>query len=275
MQSNNIHAAPADVLDIVFSNRNKAYGAYFLRREYPMTMLKAFGAALLLLLLAMLAAWSRGDGQNNNKDPKMEVVSVITTATVEKPPVVEPPKPPKMEAPVERPQVRVVPPRIVDNSDPDVKPTDVNNLPPEAEVGKENKKGDPDAPPTIRQEDFDDGNDLVEPQAKPEDPAEPLTFVESMPTFPGGEAELLRYLASNIHYPSMAKENNIKGRVLLQFTVRKDGSLGDITILRDIGGGCGKEAARVLRAMPNWVPGVQNGDKVPVRIVLPVLFDLL
>lgn len=101
-----------------------------------------------------------------------------------------------------------------------------------------------------------------------------FTVVENDPEFPGGMEALYKYLASNIKYPNLAKENNITGRVYVTFVVEKDGSIANPRILRDIGGGCGAEAIRVVKAMPKWKPGKQRGKAVRVQFNLPVSFNL-
>ena len=94
------------------------------------------------------------------------------------------------------------------------------------------------------------------------------------PSFPGGEAALLQFLATTIQYPVLARENNIQGTVAATFIVNKDGSVSDGFIIKDIGGGCGQEVLRVLSFMPNWVPGEVDGLPVKVRFTLPVRFKL-
>ena len=98
--------------------------------------------------------------------------------------------------------------------------------------------------------------------------------VEKMPEFPGGETELYKYLSKNLKYPDMAIQQGITGKVYVQFVVEKDGSIANPKVLRDIGGGCGEEAIRVVRAMPKWNPGVQRTKKVRVQYTLPVNFQL-
>ena len=93
-----------------------------------------------------------------------------------------------------------------------------------------------------------------------------------MPEFPGGEDALCDFLAKNIKYPQAAKKNNIQGKVYVQFVVERDGSITNHKVLRDIGGGCGDEALRVVRMMPKWKPGEIRGRKVRVQYVLPVKF---
>lgn len=116
-------------------------------------------------------------------------------------------------------------------------------------------------------------------------------FVEEMPIFPGCEGDmskeerklcsdknLLMYLSKHLKYPSVAKENNIQGRVYIEFVIGTDGSVQDIAIVRNIGAGCGKAAQKVVESMNNmpqkWVPGKQQGKKVKVKYTLPITFKL-
>ncbi len=106
------------------------------------------------------------------------------------------------------------------------------------------------------------------------EPEEPFKVVEDMPEFPGGTSELLRFLATHIQYPQIARETGIQGTVHLQFVVEKDGTASNIKVLRGIGGGCDEEALRVLRSMPVWKAGKQRGIPVRVLFSLPVHFRL-
>lgn len=101
-----------------------------------------------------------------------------------------------------------------------------------------------------------------------------FVIVEEMPQFPGGEAELMRYLGQNVRYPQLAREMGISGRVYARFVVNKDGSIGDVTILRGIHPSCDNEVIRVLQGMPKWSPGKQRGKAVPVQYTIPVRFGL-
>lgn len=98
--------------------------------------------------------------------------------------------------------------------------------------------------------------------------------VESMPTFPGGDAALFKYLNDNVKYPVIAQENGIQGRVICQFVVNKDGSIVDVQVVRSIDPSLDKEAVRVIQSMPKWTPGKQRGKAVRVKYTLPVNFKL-
>ncbi len=98
--------------------------------------------------------------------------------------------------------------------------------------------------------------------------------ISKPPSFPGGEAAMMKYIGENLKYPPIARENNIQGTVVLTFVVGKDGSVGDIKVVKDIGAGCGKESQRVIAAMPKWMPGEANGQAVKVRYTIPIRFKL-
>ena len=97
---------------------------------------------------------------------------------------------------------------------------------------------------------------------------------ESSPEYPGGFIALNKYMDSSIHYPDSARNMDIQGRVVLKFLIKKDGTIADVSIFRDIGFGCGEEAKRIVLAMPKWNPGKRNGEPVEVYYTMPVIFKL-
>lgn len=106
------------------------------------------------------------------------------------------------------------------------------------------------------------------------DEDEIFQIVESMPEFPGGMDALLKYLSNNIKYPPSAQENNIQGRVIVEFVVNRDGSIVDPRVMRALDPSCDKEALRVIKGMPKWTPGKQRGKPVRVKYTVPVMFRL-
>lgn len=102
----------------------------------------------------------------------------------------------------------------------------------------------------------------------------PFTTVEQMPTFPGGEAELQKYITKNLKYPVVAQENEIEGMVIVHFVVEADGKLSDVKVLRGVYPVCDQEAVRLMEASPKWVPGKQNGKNVRVYSTARVTFKL-
>ena len=131
---------------------------------------------------------------------------------------------------------------------------------------------------------YDAGDDASK-EAQPYTPVEtkeepevidetPFVIVEEAPEFPGGDAALYKYLAENLDYPKLAVETGITGKVYIRFIVEKDGSITQATIRKDIGGGCGAEARRVVRGMPKWKPGKQCKKPVRTEFTLPISFEL-
>jgi len=264
-----------DALDILFEHRNKNYGAYQLRRSYSRNLARALGIGFLLILLGLvlpnlLSAVSKAF-------PAMEPET--TTVIIGPPPAPEKlfvPPPPKVTPPPAAPTQRFVSPLVVeDEQAPEAEaiPMDVLEKS-NARIGSENREGDPDAAPTDEPDPSGFGPILEHAPAPEDNNVYEFVDVNKMPSFPGGERELLTYLAKNIVYPPLARENNIQGIVALSFVINKDGSISDVTALKDIGGGCAKEALRVVQTMPKWSPGEANGHTVKVRFVLPVRFQL-
>ncbi len=99
-------------------------------------------------------------------------------------------------------------------------------------------------------------------------------IVEQMPQYTGGEEAMMKYVAENIKYPQAAKDKNISGRVFVSFVIEKDGSVSNVKVVRGIGGGCDEEAARVIKEMPKWKPGMQKGKPVRVNYMMPIFFKL-
>jgi len=117
--------------------------------------------------------------------------------------------------------------------------------------------------------------DYVPPEQEDSVPEQHIfVVVEQMPRFPGGQAALMKYLATHIKYPELAKESGIQGRVFINFVVEPDGHIDHVKVLRGIGGGCDEEAVRVVKNMPKWIPGKQRGKPVRVSFNLPVKFTL-
>ncbi len=120
---------------------------------------------------------------------------------------------------------------------------------------------------------------VIEEKPTEEKPANPVpekifTAVEESPKFPGGDAAMYRWLASNIRYPEMAAQNNIQGRVTVQFVVEKDGSIGETKVVRAVDPDLNAEAVRVVKTMPKWIPAKMNGQPVRSWYTLPISFKL-
>ena len=108
----------------------------------------------------------------------------------------------------------------------------------------------------------------------PEAEEKPYTMVEQMPQFPGGDRELLSFIAKNLRYPTIAQENGIQGKVFVRFVVSATGDVKDVKVMRSLDPYCDKEAIRVIQSLPKWIPGRQNGRNVPVYYTVPITFKL-
>jgi protein TonB len=129
------------------------------------------------------------------------------------------------------------------------------------------------------EDDKDKGVDIVGPVSvgpavSEEEDNVVFQVVETMPSFPGGDAALFKFLNDNVKYPVIAQENGIQGRVICQFVVNRDGTIVDVEVVRNVDPSLDKEAIRVIKSMPNWSPGKQRGKSVRVKYTLPVNFRL-
>ena len=266
-----------DMLDIIFANRNKAYGAYQLRRAYNKYLGRALGIGLLLIIFFFaLPIILNAVRALVPQDKPIDVVAELGPPPDIDPnnPPPPPPPPPPTPPPPTRSTVQFVPPIV--KKDEEVLDEEILTveevIETKADVGTENKEGNEDAAPSIDENPSE--LDIVEAPKQVEEKTYEMFDIQKPPSFPGGDGELLKYLASNIKYPPLARENNIQGSVVLTFVVSKDGGVRDVNIVKDIGGGCGKEAVRVVQSMPKWIPGEANGNAVKVRFTLPVRFKL-
>ncbi|QJB33799.1 energy transducer TonB [Chitinophaga oryzae] len=268
-----------DFLDILFEGRNKDYGAYALRNRYDRRVRNAVMGTASIVLVVM------GGYVLNNTLMAHDVVNrpvVLETPTMIDPldeplpdPVLPPPPPVQAAPPPAAPTVDFA--SLVVAPDRDVRPeeeppriSDIGNN----AIGFENREGDPNGRP----EGLDDlkgpTTGVVDMPVAPER-EEILSFVEIMPEFPGGEAALFKYLKKNLMYPHMAQENGVGGTVFVQFVVSRDGSISDVkTVGAAKGAGLEEEAMRVVRKMPGWKPGKQNGKPVTVLYNLPIRFQI-
>jgi protein TonB len=243
-------------LDVVFADKNKAYGAYELRQQSSSNTAKSLLIAstvfILLFLSPRIASLFKGS------EPEEEVVVPVEMAIASPPPVnpETPPPPPVEPPPPKQDQIKFPPPIVKpDNLVQEEEPPTIEDLK-KADPGQKTMEGDPDADIVIATAAGDGPK-----QAAVVEDTRVYDFVslEQQPTFPGGMEKFYAYLKKTVKYPTMAQENNIQGKVFLSFVVEKDGALTDIKVDRKLGGGTDEEAVRVLKASPKWIPGIQNG----------------
>ena len=263
-------------VDLVFEGKNQAYGAYQLRKDTGKRNLKAL--VTMFIIFAIIAAVVIAKVQIENAiarnvametDVELSKLAEKKEAKVEKK---EEPKIEKVEVEKVKSSVKFVPPVI--KKDSEVKPEE--ELKSQEELNKSNTaigafdvKGNDETAEVKHVEEK-----IAEPEPVKEEETKVFDVVEQMPSFPGGQSALLQYLSSNIKYPVVAEENGVQGRVIVTFVVERDGSITDVRVVKSVDPSLDKEAQRVVKSMPKWIPGKQNGSAVRVKYTVPVTFRL-
>ena len=267
-----------DFLDILFNGRNKDYGAYDLRRKYDRRVRNAIigTAAVTMTIIGGYALSNNALASETVTRKPLPLPTVLhPIEPIEAKPTPPPPALPSSTPPPARPSVKFLPPVIARNEE--VQPEDVPPRMSELEnksVGVTTTTGAEDGPDPSLLPETSTGETLIAPKER-DDRDKPWVTVEIMPSFPGGEGALFSYLSKNIRYPNIAAENGIEGTVTVQFVVDYEGNIKDVKVLSPAkGGGLEQEATRVIKAMPKWKPGKQNGRYVSVLYSIPVNFRL-
>lgn len=261
-------------VDVVFAGRNKAYGAYDLRKISPKYTSRALFCGVLLFvgLVCSPMIINAIRGEQEEETPQVIETEVVLS---EPPPVNEeaPPPPPPVEPPPPRvDQVRMPPPKVVPAEQVrDEEPPTVEELK-KADPGPKTIAGDPTAEIRIDMPVGEGPKDAQVTEAG--SGIVDFNAVEVQPTFPGGLAAFYQWVGKNYNYPQMAKEQGVSGTVYVSFVVERDGSLTDIKVIRDLKYGTGEEAQRMLKNSPKWKPGIQNGRPVRVSYSLPIKLNL-
>jgi periplasmic protein TonB len=241
--------------EIIFENRNKTYGAYYIRKHYKSaTCLSILGAITFIAGLLTVLSFT------TEKGPAKSTTINTSVLYLPKPDDQVIVRPPEVKAPPELIKaIRNLQPKVVTDS-----LETISIMPTNEELNLTTKNGKPT-----------DSIVYIEP-VTPEIPVEDKVFisVEEKPEYPGGATALFRYISENLNYPAEAQRYNIQGRVTLQFVVNPDGSVGKIEILRSIDPLLDEEAIRVVKTLPKFKPGKQGGVPVKVWFSLPVLFKI-
>ena len=271
--------------DLVFEGKNKDFGAYVIRTDSPKRHNKAVLYTLIGALLFGLLAFGFVKANQYLEERRLaeqgeqeEVLIDMSQDTEEPEPEqerLEQPKPEVLPEEVLK-SVKVTELQIVEDDkvkkEDEIKTQDELKETETAFGQKDNEKGteDRNVTRTLKEE------VVVEKkvEAPKEVKEEVFRSVEQMPQFPGGEAALMKYLQSHINYPPMAAENNVQGRVVVQFVVDKTGKVGEVKVVRSVDKDLDKEAVRVCKSLPKFTPGRQNGQAVSVWYTLPVTFKL-
>ena len=270
-------------VDMVFAGKNKEYGAYQLRkgtsgRNIKSLLILVIAAALVGGFLAWKVIEQKQAEEQQAYMEAMELAKLQEQAKKEKkkPEPIKPKVEQKKEIPVARETQKFTAPVIKKDelvkAENQVKQMD--QLDDKVAVGTENKEGVKDRNVEAVRNDIAVAAPPPPPAPKPEVANKVFDVVEEMPSFPGGQGALMAFLSSNIKYPVVAQENGVQGRVIVGFVVEKDGSISDVKVMRSVDPSLDREAQRVVKAMPKWKPGKQNGSAVRVKYTVPVVFRL-
>lgn len=270
--------------DLIFEGKNKDFGAYELRKKSDGRHNRAMLYTIIGLIVVLIGAVVYGiynDYKMKQKEAELQAqleqqMAVLDQAVEEEQPEEE------VQQRVEEQKPEALPEEILNT----MKATEIAVVD-DDEVVEEIKSQDElkESTTAIGSTDFDKGTDdltvvreykdeVIVEEKKEDLDTKVFQSVEQMPQFPGGDVELMKYINSHIKYPTMAMENNIQGRVVVQFVVTKNGSIGEVKVLRSRDKDLDNEAVRVVKSLPNFIPGKMNGQPVNVWYTLPVTFKL-
>ena len=248
------------LLELVFQDRNKAYGAYWLRKRYLKILIgsSVVGCFLVsLLFLIPFFAYLFEDSSPGDDLEYIYQIEYIPFAAPEDVDLVE-----LARAHANKPQEKVLVPVVTDS------------IPPEEPEDSLTHSPEPVEEDTLKQDTASYGSGGDEIGREPTQDTIYTTTLDVYPRYPGGVEARLYYLRRNVVYPKEAVEEGIQGVVMVLFVVEPDGSITNISISKGIGGGCDEEAMRVTRNMPKWFPGKRGGHPVRVMIRMPIVFKL-
>jgi protein TonB len=270
MEANKILSA--DILDLIFEDRNKDYGAYELRKTYNRRILKALIITASVALLALLGSFVASKLNDESKKLDIKEVTIQDIKQEEDKPEPPPPPPPKPPDPPKIEMAKFTPPKIVKDEEVQEPPPEVKEL--------EEKKIDVVSQEGIKDEgivtpvEIDQGKQIIE--EKKEDENHIFEKVEIEAQFKGGEGAWKKYLERNLNPNAPVDNGAPEGSytVYVQFVVSKDGSISDVKALTNHGYGMEQEAMRVIKKGPAWVPAVQNGRSVNAYRKQPITFQV-
>lgn len=267
--------------DIVFEGKNKDFGAYEMRKKsdgrHNKAMIIVLIAVVIIFFALRLVNLALEQAAANIVDEASQEIVQVDMGEQEEPEEEEEMVQIEEEKPEALPEEILNTMKVTElqiANDEDVKAED--------EIKSQDELQESQT--AFGSTDFDKGTDDLnvvrehkdEIIVEKKEPEKEKVFVavEQMPQFPGGDAELMKFLSKNIKYPTMAMENNIQGRVVVQFVVTKTGAIGEVKVIRSVDRDLDREAIRVCKSLPNFIPGKMNGQAVNVWYTLPVNFKL-
>lgn len=267
--------------DIVFEGKNKDFGAYKMRESSVSRHTKAItwvliavAVLLVILILSVSGVFSRAEEEQIVTSTEQEIAT-FDSEEIEEEEEIE-------QVKFEEPEEIIAPEEVANQQQlTDLLIVDDKDIEEDKQVKNQQDVLENEA--AVGSVDITEGtNDLNKIAIKEEVIAAPkvddepvsIAMVEQKPEFPGGEAEMYKWLSNNIVYPSAASEEGVQGRVVVEFVVGKDGSINNARVVRSRHPALDKEALRVVKSMPKWMPGRNNGQPVKVTYTLPVTFKL-
>ncbi len=268
--------------DIVFEGKNKEFGAYELRKESDARHNKAMIVVVIIIAIAFILPLIVNTVLPK-ADERPEDVTEQTMVNLGEA-VEDEPEPEEEQQRYEEEKPEVLPEEVLNT----VKVTEIAIVDDDKVTAEDEVKDADELKETTTafgQSDFDKGTDdrnvvrvhkdeIVVEEKKPVEDNKVFTAVEQMPQFPGGDGALMKYIADHLKYPPVAMENNIQGRVVIQFVVTKTGKIGEVKVARSKDPDLDKEAVRVVKTLPDFIPGKMNGQSVNVWYTLPITFKL-
>lgn len=271
--------------DIVFEGKNKEFGAYQLRSTSDRRHNKAVLFTIIGLIVVLVGGYFWGmysDYKRAEYEAQLQAQLEQQLAALAEEPVEE--EQPEENQAIEEPEPEQATPEEILNTIKDTQIAVVADTEVKEDITSKDEVQESTAAAGATT--FDKGTDdlnvvrehkdeIIVEEKKPEPKKDEIfTAVEQMPQFPGGDAELYKWISSHIKYPTMAAENNIQGRVTVRFVVKEDGSIGRVEVLRGKDPDLDKEAQRVVKTLPKFIPGKMNGRAVQVWYTLPINFKL-
>jgi protein TonB len=271
----NTQLARASFDDIIFEGRNKAYGAFVLRRLYNRHLTRALliGVAIFSIFVSFPIIARMFEEKVEVVDTKnLKVNELMEAPPLDKAPPPPPPPPPPAAPPPPPPKlstIKFTPPVVKKDNEvvKEEKIPDQDELKDKV-VATETVKGNTDNIDLSGLE--GEGNAAV---AEVVD-TKVYTYVEQMPQFPGGNDAIVGAIQKAIKYPALALRNQVEGKVFVNFTVNPQGEVTDVKITKGIGAGCDEETIRAVKTLPRFAPGKQNGRAVSVSFTVPVTFAI-
>ncbi len=242
--------------EVIFSNRNKDYGAYVLRHNYRKYLFYAIIIAVSVFVFFAVLPFLMKHSESKDSMNSQYLSDVYISSPLD-PIEKDPDVLPELQRLIAK--AKFVVPQIVTNVDEEtVQKTDDEAANADSSNNGTSVNGS--------------SNGVLDGQGGSDDAI--YTYVQEMPQFPGGDEAFNNFLRRNIRYPQLARQNSIQGRVYVYFVIEKNGTLSDIKVVQGIGAGCDEEALRVMRMMPRWKPGKKQGHEVRIQAQKTITFVL-